>query len=89
MWGSNYDRLYTIKTKVDPKGILWASPGIGADDFNIVNGRLCRSKTKGKAGDAAPAVDNHNYLKSTGSAYKEFPASQEAADKEALLPFGS
>jgi Berberine and berberine like len=88
MWGSPYDRLYKIKTQVDPKGIFWSSPGVGADDFKIVDGRLCKAQSKGKAEDAAPAIDNHNYKKAAGSAYKTFPESQEAADKEATLPFG-
>jgi len=90
MWGSNYNRLYSIKSQVDPKGIFWASPGIGADDFNIVDGRLCRAQSKGTtdAQEVAPANGNRNYKKATGSAYKTFPESQEAADKEATVPFG-
>jgi hypothetical protein len=90
MWGGNYDRLYLIKTQVDPKGIFWATPGIGADDFKIVNGRLCRAQSNGTANDlgAAPANDNRNYKQTTGSGYKTFPESQEAADKEATKPFG-
>jgi hypothetical protein len=30
-WGSNYPKLAEIKTKVDPTGLFWTSPGVNAE----------------------------------------------------------
>ncbi|KAL3422016.1 FAD binding domain-containing protein [Phlyctema vagabunda] len=51
-YGSNYDRLLTIKQKYDPKGVLYAATGVGSENWYITgqleflptqNGRLCRA----------------------------------------------
>lgn len=49
-YGSNYDRLYDLKQKVDPWGVLYATGAVGSEDwyvtgqmeyFPMANGRLC------------------------------------------------
>lgn len=49
-YGSNYDRLYSIKQAVDPKGLFYAPTGVGSENWVIQdqiagiptqNGRLC------------------------------------------------
>ncbi|KAF2668484.1 FAD-binding domain-containing protein [Microthyrium microscopicum] len=77
-WGTNYPRLYSIKKAVDPNGLFWVTPGIGADDFKLSEGRLC--KVQGPAKDAmyAPDTDNKNMAESTGA--RPYPKSQEEAD---------
>jgi hypothetical protein len=103
MWGNQYDRLYGIKTRYDPNGIFFVTPGVGADDFSFEDGKLCRTtdslqasamakgrRPKGNrnprpAGNVlgkAPESDNRNFRTGGASAYKEFPKSQEDADKE-------
>jgi len=42
MFGSNYERLHRIKQYYDPNGLFWVSPGVGADDFEWKNGRVCK-----------------------------------------------
>ena len=61
-WGSNYERLSQIKTKVDPNGLFWVTPGINAEKFQTVNGRVCRVESPRAVGrtDIAPATDNQN-----------------------------
>jgi hypothetical protein len=101
MWGNQYDRLYGIKARYDPGRLFWVTPGVGADDFSIENGRLCRvqestepSQGKGRRPRGgrprtsasnplgrAPANDNRNYKAGSGSAYKDFPKTQEEAEK--------
>jgi Berberine and berberine like len=86
MWGRNYNTLLAIKHQVDPQGVFWASPGIGADEFQIMDGRLCKisgvpslSQTA-TSRQFAPESDNKN----TGSGsreYKAFPQSQEECDQ--------
>ncbi|KAI5856026.1 hypothetical protein BZA05DRAFT_434459 [Tricharina praecox] len=58
-WGTNYAKLSTIKTKYDPTGVFWATPGINADQWAVKDGRLCKSTTSSDA--VAPANDNKNY----------------------------
>ncbi|KAL1955726.1 hypothetical protein VTO42DRAFT_8124 [Malbranchea cinnamomea] len=57
-WGSNYDRLSEIKTKYDPNGVFWVTPGVNADEFSVVDGRLCKIPTTDPT--IAPANDNKN-----------------------------
>jgi hypothetical protein len=100
MWGNQYDRLYGIKTRIDPNRVFWVTPGVGADDFNFENGRLCRTAASTQTTPRwrpksfrprpnalnplaqAPQSDNRNFKGAAGSAYKDFPKSQEDADKE-------
>jgi hypothetical protein len=42
MWGSNYPRLYQVKQYYDPDGLFFVSPGVGADNFEVKNGRVCK-----------------------------------------------
>lgn len=48
-YGSNYDRLYSLKQKYDPFGVLYARTAVGSEDWTVAsadglpdqNGRLC------------------------------------------------
>ncbi|KAF7879761.1 uncharacterized protein EAF02_007931 [Botrytis sinoallii] len=49
-YGTNYDRLYSLKQKYDPKGLFYAPTAVGSEDWYIAdqltglptqNGRLC------------------------------------------------
>lgn len=51
-YGSNYDRLYALKQKYDPKGLFYAHTAVGSEDWVVEgqqpyvptqNGRLCRA----------------------------------------------
>ncbi|PGG95888.1 hypothetical protein AJ79_09825 [Helicocarpus griseus UAMH5409] len=57
-WGSNYERLSEIKTKYDPNGVFWVTPGINADEYSIIDGRLCNTASTDP--DFAPPGDNKN-----------------------------
>jgi len=85
-WGSNYERLAEVKAKYDPGMVLWASPGVGADLMEVVDGRACRvdGQAGGKNADAdadadadvvAPAGDNRNLSKGddSGDILSSFP----------------
>ncbi|QBZ65924.1 hypothetical protein PoMZ_12891 [Pyricularia oryzae] len=41
-WGSNYDRLKTIKRDVDPDDVFWCHPCVGNERWKEVDGKLCR-----------------------------------------------
>ncbi|KAK0655897.1 hypothetical protein B0T16DRAFT_315247 [Cercophora newfieldiana] len=41
-WGSNYKRLLQIKRSVDPDDVLWCHPCVGNENWEEVNGHLCR-----------------------------------------------
>ena len=52
-YGSNYDRLVSIKNKVDPWNVFWAPTAVGSEGWEITDqevwltkqtGRLCRKK---------------------------------------------
>lgn len=46
-YGTNYDRLLSIKDKYDPEQILYGSIAVGGDRWEEVeNGRLCRTDTR-------------------------------------------
>lgn len=84
MWGQNYEPLLKIKHQVDPKGVFWVTPGIGADEHRIMNGRLCKvvgdTTQPGNLTMFAPASDNLNA--GTGdSFYPAFPQTQEECDQ--------
>ncbi|KAK2804805.1 hypothetical protein FQN51_001447 [Onygenales sp. PD_10] len=57
-WGSNYERLSEIKTQYDPEGVFWVTPGVNADEYSIVEGRLCNTASTDP--DLAPPSDNKN-----------------------------
>jgi hypothetical protein len=61
-WGSNYERLSQIKTKYDPNGVFWVTPGVNADHFSVQDGRVCRVNTANRARyvNVAPVTDNPN-----------------------------
>jgi Berberine and berberine like len=67
-WGDNYSKLSSIKTKYDPKNVLWASPGINADLLALKDGRLCSTAAPSNImemnladrGSMPPANDNTN-----------------------------
>jgi hypothetical protein len=61
-WGSNYPRLAQLKTKYDPDGVFWVSPGINAEQWEAKKARVCKvagSVTVGPK-SAAPAYDNQD-----------------------------
>ncbi|KAF2405056.1 FAD-binding domain-containing protein [Trichodelitschia bisporula] len=41
-WGANYERLFAIKQKVDPRGVLYCRACVGSELWTDVNGVLCR-----------------------------------------------
>ncbi|TLD37118.1 FAD-binding domain-containing protein [Venturia nashicola] len=41
-WGSNYERLLSIKKKVDPEGVFYCRACVGSEMFEDVDGVLCR-----------------------------------------------
>ncbi|KAF1982276.1 FAD-binding domain-containing protein [Aulographum hederae CBS 113979] len=47
-WGSNYARLSTLKSRWDPTGVFWVSPGINADHFSQREGRVCSTGLAGQ-----------------------------------------
>jgi hypothetical protein len=86
MWGDNYARLLRIKNQIDPTGVFWVTPGIGADAWTATKGTLCKaSSTRGgsttQGSLVAPDNDNKNIKSGEGSGYRPFPASQEEADQ--------
>jgi len=87
MWGSKYGQLIKVKHSIDPKGVFWVSPGIAADEWRIVEGRLCKIRgvpalaRKGDDRFFAPKSDNTN-KGSGGNDYKPFPKSQEECDQK-------
>jgi hypothetical protein len=92
MWGRNYRALLQIKHQVDPKGVFWATPGIGADEFMVMNGRLCNIAGIPNIPKPAnyrlfaPESDNKN-LGSGSSEYKQFPTQEECdQQKGACVP---
>ncbi|KAI5307691.1 hypothetical protein KEM55_007663 [Ascosphaera atra] len=50
-FGSNYKRLYQLKQKYDPQGVLYAPTAVGSEDWTVnsadglpdQNGKLCRA----------------------------------------------
>lgn len=59
MWGKNYPKLSELKTKYDPQGLLWVTPGINADEYEAREGRVCKRTTKYTA-NTPPESDNPN-----------------------------
>jgi hypothetical protein len=81
MWGRNYNPLLQIKKQVDPNGLFWASPGIGADVWQITNGKLCKVSGGAAKGVFAPVSDNKN--RGGGSKeYKPFPTQEDCDQKK-------
>jgi hypothetical protein len=84
MFGHHYDKLYQTKQKYDPKGLFWVTPGVGADDYNWIDGRLCLVKgTSAQAeSSTAPPTDFKTLVASSPkSGYRAFPQSQKEADE--------
>jgi len=92
MFGHHYDRLYQIKQKYDPKGVFWVSPGVGADDFSWIDGKLCLVKGTSSARSLSltPPVSDFKVLvaSSPKAGYRAFPQTQKEADeyKGASMP---
>jgi berberine-like enzyme len=81
MWGRNYNPLLQIKKQVDPNGLFWASPGIGADEWAITNGKLCKVGSGAVKGAFAPESDNKN-MGSRSKEYKPFPTQEDCDQKQ-------
>ncbi|KAK3078327.1 hypothetical protein LTS18_007791, partial [Coniosporium uncinatum] len=61
-WGPNYASLLRIKQKYDPQGVFWVTPGVGADLFEVKEGRVCKAAGTASAANALPPLnDNSNY----------------------------
>lgn len=41
-WGANYARLFRIKNKVDPEGVFYCRACVGSEQWDDVDGVLCR-----------------------------------------------
>jgi hypothetical protein len=61
-WGANYPKLAQIKRRVDPKQLLWVSPGIDAERQEVRKGRLCKVANPAvvKKTTIAPYTDNRD-----------------------------
>jgi hypothetical protein len=90
MWGHHYDQLYQIKQKYDANGLFWVTPGVGADDFAWIDGRLClvRGTSAAQTGSQTSPVNDNKHIASKRSGYRNFPQTQEEADqyKGASMP---
>ena len=42
-WGANYPKLLDLKRRYDPTGVFWCAPCVGAEDWQLLDARLCRS----------------------------------------------
>lgn len=44
-WGSNYNKLLSIKNKWDPSSFFYATVGVGSESWTVQNdGRMCRAR---------------------------------------------
>jgi hypothetical protein len=89
MFGQHYIRLYQTKRKYDPKGVFWVSPGVGADDYKFIDGRLCLAGATEARPKTPPATDfKVPVASSPKSGYRAFPQTQKEADefKGASMP---
>ena len=41
-WGSNYDRLLSIKRRVDPSDVFWCAACVGNENWHEQGNALCR-----------------------------------------------
>ena len=41
-WGTNYERLLSIKREVDPTDVFWCPLCVGNERWQEVDGRVCR-----------------------------------------------
>ncbi|KAF2670932.1 hypothetical protein BT63DRAFT_204108 [Microthyrium microscopicum] len=57
-WGSHYEKLESIKKKVDPNNVLWCSPCVGADLLSYDDERLCKNKAYPQAGSSPQTYEN-------------------------------
>jgi hypothetical protein len=59
-WGSHYEKLETIKKKVDPTNVFWCSPCVGADLLTYDDERICKNPDYPQAGPAPQTYPNKN-----------------------------
>ncbi|KAF1991598.1 hypothetical protein K402DRAFT_128773 [Aulographum hederae CBS 113979] len=63
-FGANYNRLLSIKTKYDPEGVFWVTPGVGADLYAVKDGRVCSAAANGSMpllSRSAPNTDSNKF----------------------------
>ncbi|KAF2668213.1 FAD-binding domain-containing protein [Microthyrium microscopicum] len=93
-WGSNYNRLESIKNKYDPNHVFFAAPGIGSDFWTIDASKLCKddststtnSNISSNSTATIPRSDNANFINPRNSTAfaTPWPKGQADADKFAL-----
>jgi Berberine and berberine like/FAD binding domain len=59
-WGEHYEKLETIKKKVDPANVFWCSPCVGADMLTYDDERLCNNAAYPQAGPAPQTYPTKN-----------------------------
>ena len=72
-WGTNYDRLSTIKKRYDPEHLFWVTPGINAEEWVAEGDRICRNTATYSANDIPPRNDNQNWVDGTARGIDEYP----------------
>ncbi len=59
-YGSNYNRLYTLKQQYDPHGLFYTPTGVGSEDWVVTNqvdwiptqnGKLCKALREDRVSD--------------------------------------
>ncbi|PHH92495.1 hypothetical protein CDD83_7132 [Cordyceps sp. RAO-2017] len=61
-FGANYPRLLRIKRKYDGRGLLYATAGVGSEDWDVHrDGRMCRRRSRsGKEDDTYGPGERHD-----------------------------
>lgn len=71
-----------LKSKYDPNGVFWVTPGINADEYAVVDGRVCKDPGPDDS-TTAPSSDNENLATSSDDEdASPFPGTEEPCPTE-------